>query len=148
MPRAVKMAERNEAVKLVKLKKQRLRLRMAKERDKEVVRSMLFTAAPADEPIDLIRDIEWVYKNLGVLFVVAPSGTKMLNPDVLKNAPSAGAISFATYALENQMAFFDKFVSMLLRQQVSEDTKGATVKEEKKVKAIDESLKELEAFIK
>jgi hypothetical protein len=71
-------------------------------------------AAGGFDDIAPLDDIKWIYNNLTALTLPGPDGKMMVNQDVLKTAPSTGALTLAMYAVEHPTAFIEKFVVKLL----------------------------------
>ena len=77
---------------------------------------------PADKPtrqsVNLLDDIKWVYENLAHLVLVSVNErgleVRQLDPALLSQAPSKGAIAMATYAMQKPEGFIEKFAVKLL----------------------------------
>ena len=64
------------------------------------------------ESVDLVRDADWVYANLGALMLIdTTKGIVRINPDTLARAPSSGAVTLATYAVRNPDSFVERFIN-------------------------------------
>lgn len=94
---------------------------------------------------DVLRDVKWVYQNMARLIITAPNGASTLDPKVLKQAPSNGAVGLAQYALDDRKAFFDKFVTKILPKD--DGTSGA-VSDEAKLAELDPNFTELEKYMR
>lgn len=93
---------------------------------------------------DILSDTKWVYANMARLIRVV-NGQQALNKSVLKEAPSAGAVGLAGYALEDPKAFFEKFVTKILPKD-EEKPKGQT--DEEKLKELDPTFDDLVKYMK
>ena len=104
-----------------KIAKQEAYIKILEEKKKKLVREELFmkeergaaavTVVVQDQgPMDLIRDVKWVYENLADLVLVSESGVRRLDVNLLSKAPSNGAVAIAQYARDDPKAFLEKFV--------------------------------------
>ena len=103
-----------------------------------------------DGPVDIRRDVEWVYKNLPRLIVISDStGEPEFNKRILKQAPSNGAINIAEYALKDKKAFFKDYVPMLFRDMVRREEKEVRIPtvEEEVEEDIDPTLEDLDKYM-
>lgn len=97
-------------------------------------------------PPDIVRDIQWVYDNLGRLFASTEKGTKVFNLDVLEQAPSDGAVGLAGYALKDQKAFFDKFATKLIPRDSGNMEVAVEQTEEERLAELDPSFDDMKEF--
>lgn len=98
-------------------------------------------------PMDLLRDIQWVYSNLANLFKTTEAGVTMLDAEILKLAPSNGAIAIAQYAAIDKKAFFEKFVVKLLpRGEKAAEAVGEDADEEEK-ENLDPDMGDLDKYM-
>jgi hypothetical protein len=94
---------------------------------------------------DILRDTKWVYNNMARLIKVARGGIRSLDRKVLKEAPSNGAVGLAQYALDDQKAFFERFVTKILPK----DEVAPVGPTEEELKAdLDPTLDELSKYIR
>lgn len=99
---------------------------------------------PEVGPFDIVRDVKWVYQNAGTLVLVSDDGkVKRLNPEVIAQAPSNGAIAMATYFLSSPESFLEKFVSKLIPRSAATDAAKDETEERRK---LDPNLSELEQY--
>lgn len=125
--------------------KQQARIRMAQEQERE--ESLNHGVIVRDEgPPDIPRDIRWVYEHLGDLFKMTEKGTRVFDLEVLESAPSNGAVAMANYALIDQKAFFDKFVSRLIPKDVAVLEETAEPTEEEKMAELDPAFEDMKEF--
>lgn len=125
--------------------KQQARIRMAQEQERED--SLNHGVVVKDDgPADIPRDIRWVYEHLGDLFSVTDKGTRVFNTEVLENAPSNGAVAMANYALLDQKAFFDKFVSRLIPKDAAVTEEEAMQTDAEKMMELDPSFEDMRDF--
>lgn len=94
---------------------------------------------------DILRDTKWVYFNLSRLIKTNRNGTRTLDKSVLKEAPSNGAVGLAQYALEEQKAFIEKFVTKILPKD--ETPEKVPTPEELRAE-LDPTLGDLERYMK
>lgn len=94
---------------------------------------------------DILRDTKWVYFNLARLIKVGRGGTKTLDRKVLREAPSNGAVGLAQYALEDQKAFMEKFVTKILPR---DDNAEKAQTEEEAAAELDPTLSDLAKYMK
>jgi len=98
-----------------------------------------------DGKVDIVRDVAWVYANMATLVVVSEDGKiKRLNPEVIHQAPSNGAVAFATYLLEKPSEFLEKFAIRLFPKDASAAPKDPAAKQ----RAIDPTLEDLGDYLK
>jgi hypothetical protein len=84
-------------------------------RDKEEKEAQVVDVVVEEQgQVDLVRDVEWVYRNLADLILVSESGVRRLDPTLLKKAPSNGAIAIAQYARDNPSGFLEKFILRIM----------------------------------
>ena len=92
---------------------------------------------------NILSDIQWVYENFQDLFQRGDMGEQVLNPELIEKAPSGGAVTLATYALQKRDAFVEKFAIKLLPRDtgkvVDDDREGDA-------KKLDPGLAELSDF--
>lgn len=148
-PEALREARKDAEVKLINLKRKRLIQKMAKEREAELAKAIAENVqVEADHsPVDLLRDIAWVYQNGDRLFVTIGGGGRAVNPKILKTAPSAGAKWLAQYALAEPEKFIEKFAVRLIPRDAATPAEEETSKAEKR-KELDPDLSGLEDFLK
>lgn len=109
--------------------------------------------APDDEVViiaegkegDILRDTKWVYFNLARLIKISRGGIKSLDKKVLREAPSNGAVGLAQYALDDQKAFMEKFVTKILPKDEAPE-KAPT--EAELAAELDPSLDDLAKYMK
>ena len=150
---------------LAKDKPERTRRQMKKARDsmapsgKKIVGNLTekeldrIIEPPDDEVViidnsndgDILRDTKWVYFNMARLIKIARGGTKTLDKKVLREAPSNGAVGLAQYALADQKAFMEKFVTKILPKDEAPDK---VVTEEDLKAELDPGLDELARYMK
>lgn len=100
---------------------------------------------------NIVNDITWVYQNLRALVIRNSNGQKILNPSVLKQAPSRGAIALADFAVSDPKEFFNKFVIKLLPRTVGSDSSDRSKKDEslrEKIKRLDPDFSDMKDFFK
>jgi len=110
----------------------------------KILASQVSVTVEDEGPADIVRDVRFVYEHLSELILVSDSGVRMLNPAVLKRAPSNGSIALATYALESPSAFIEKFVGRLFPKaaEIVRDTRDTEAEQ----KDLDPSFDELERY--
>lgn len=94
---------------------------------------------------DILRDTKWVYFNLSRLIKTNRNGMRTLDNKVLREAPSNGAVGLAQYALEEQKAFIEKFVTKILPK---DETPDKVPTQEELRAELDPTLSELERYMK
>lgn len=94
---------------------------------------------------DILRDTKWVYVNMARLMKKdRKTGLTSLDPKVLKEAPSNGAIGLASYALEDRKAFYEKYVTKILPK----DEVSTAGKSEEELKAeLDPTYDDIEKYM-
>lgn len=98
-------------------------------------------------PPDIRRDMQWVYDNLADLICVKEvTGVEYLNEEVLRTAPSNGAIAIAKYALNDQKAFVKECIQKLMSKDDGKDKTDEELAEEAK-EELDPDFDGLEQYI-
>ena len=102
-------------------------LKKVKEEQMEEIQQSLAAKSEArqhgivveDPPeVDIVSDTKWVYGHLAKLIVIDPAkGHRKLNVELLKDAPSNGAVAIAMFALENQNEFMTRFAMRLFPKE-------------------------------
>lgn len=153
--RAKQMARRAEEIKALIYNNQMRGILMAQKRDRDAALQAAFAgvsgASGVDGDCDLVRDVQWVYQNLGGLFMTSLSGARVLNPEIIKLAPSPGAVAFADFACQNQGEFFSRFLSVLFKESIAQNLRQSYLRPgtiADKTSEMDSGLRDLEEFLK
>lgn len=141
----VKMASNREAyAKLVEDRRkyyEEQRMKEKEERDAQVVDVVV----EQKDDVDLMGDTLWVYKNLADLILVSDKGVRRLDTELLKKAPSNGAIAIAQYARDNPAGFLEKFVLKIM-PKAEEPQQGKSERE--LMSDLDPAFDDLEKYFK
>ena len=95
----------------------------------------------ADDKVDIVRDIAWVYNHLNELIIEDLPGLRRVNLIALATAPSSGAVALVNFALCSFEAFFKVFVVRLLPRDISTEVEQT---EEEVQAELDPDMKLLE----
>lgn len=125
--------------------KQQAELKMTQEREKQESLDHGITVEQ-NGPLDITRDIQWVYDNWGELFTRTPNGATVLVEAVLQQAPSNGAIAMANYAADDPRAFFRQFVSKLIPKNAADQDIDDSLSDEEKMADLDPSFEDMKEF--
>lgn len=118
--------------------------------DKEIERIL---EPPDDEVIiiagnnegDILRDTKWVYFNMARLIKTSRAGLRSLDKQVLREAPSNGAVGLAQYALDDSTKFFERFVVKILPK---DETPEKQPSEEEALREVDPSFEDLAKYMR
>jgi hypothetical protein len=107
--REAKLAASEVFVELLKERKKKAELEIIVMKEKQEAKNVNVVVQDQG-PMDLVRDVQWVYENLADLVLVSENGVRQLDIELLSQAPSNGAIAIAQYARDKPDAFLERFV--------------------------------------
>jgi hypothetical protein len=139
-----RVAQTEAAADYQKFLKTRARIRMSQKQQQLQALDHGITVEETGPP-DIVRDIQWVYDHLGELFETTDLGIRVFDKEVLMKAPSNGAIAFANYALLDQKAFFDKYVTRLIPKDAANQEEEEQSKEDLMAE-LDPSFEDMKEF--
>lgn len=101
-------------------------------------------------PPNVTRDILWVYEQLNRLFGKDGNGKPRINEEVLRQAPSNGAVTLAVRALRDPDYFVDNYVlgRVVQKEKIARDGSADSVTSEASAEELDPGLTEIEKYMK
>jgi hypothetical protein len=131
---------------------QKKRMEQEQKRQAEVADEKLdaalscgFDASKKDDGVDILRDTQWVYKNIAQLILISDNGVRKLNPQLMAEAPSNGARAVAMYAMEDHGKFMERYAIKLFPKEIKTDAETARKAAERQAQ-LDPSFDELAKY--
>lgn len=99
---------------------------------------------------NVTRDILWVYEHLSRLFGKDKNGRPCINEEMLRQAPSNGAVLLAARAHRDPDYFVDNYVlgRVVQKEKIARDGSADAVTSEASAEELDPGLTEIEKYMK
>ena len=101
-----------------------------------------------DGIFDPLNDARWVYSNMPRLFYTDKRGIERLNEEVLKEAPSNGAIGLAHHALQDKSAWYVKWGMKIMPKEDTNKVEEVEETEEELMEEHDPTFGTLEKYFR